>query len=261
MVTEQGLRADMVRPSTLGAGERAQWQHMQSQSTSLQRAFLTPSFAEACERANGRSYVAVIHHAGAIRGFFPFQFRSMWHQRLRLAERIGGELSDAAGVIATPELRISAALLLRLAGLSSLAMTHLVVGQEQFGLDAVWSGVGHVTDIRDGPDAYFAALLKRDRILVRDTERRMRKAETAYGALRFTRSERIPPYMIADLIEGKRQQYHRTQANDAFARGANVRLIAALNESPASDCRLVMSRLEAGDRVLAQHLGPQDHVC
>jgi CelD/BcsL family acetyltransferase involved in cellulose biosynthesis len=232
---------------------------MQAQSPSLQRAFLTPTFAQACERANGRAYVALLHHAGAIRGFFPFQFRSAWHQRLRLAERIGGELSDAAGLIAAPDLRISAASLLRLAGLSSLSMTHLVAGQEQFGLDAVWSQFGHITDIRDGPDAYFAELLRRDRILVRDTERRMRKAESSYGALRFTRTEQIPPDMIADVIEQKRQQYHRTQVEDVLASGANVRLIAALNETPAPDCHLVMSRLEAGGRVLAQHLGPQYH--
>jgi CelD/BcsL family acetyltransferase involved in cellulose biosynthesis len=232
---------------------------MQAQSPSLQRAFLSPTFAQACERANGRSYVAVLHDAGVIRGFFPFQFRSMWHQRLRLAERIGGGLSDAAGLIATADLRVSAALLLRLAGLSSLSITHLMAGQEQFGLDAEWSEVGHITDVRDGPDAYFAALLRRDRILVRDTERRMRKAEGGYGVLRFTRIDPIPPDMIAALIERKRQQYHRTQAIDAFARGVNIRLIAALNETPASDCRLVMSRLEAGGRVLAQHLGPQYH--
>lgn len=259
MVTGQALRADVVRPSTLGTGERAQWQQMQAQTPSLQRAFLTPTFAEACERANGRAYVAVLHQAGAIRGFFPFQFRSVWHQRLRLAERIGGALSDAAGLIAAPDLRISAALLLRLAGLSSLTMTHLLAGQEQFGLDAVWSQVGQITDIRDGPDAYFAALLRRDRILVRDTERRMRKAESSYGALRFTCTDRILPDMIAELIDWKRQQYQRTQAVDVLAGDESVRLIAALNETPMPDCRLAMSRLEAGGRVLAQHIGPQYH--
>src|SRR5271157_4020008 len=225
VVTVQALRAEVVRPSTLGASERAQWQAMQAQSPSLQRAFLSPTFAQACERANGRAYVAVLRDAGAIRGFFPFQFRSVWHQNLRLGERIGGGLSDAAGLIATPDLRISAALLLRLAGLSSLSITHLMAGQELFGLDAEWSQVGHITDIRDGPDAYFTALLQRDRILVRDTERRMRKAEGSYGALRFIRTERIPSDMISELIDRKRQQYQRTQVVDALASSANGRLL------------------------------------
>jgi CelD/BcsL family acetyltransferase involved in cellulose biosynthesis len=259
VVTVQALRAEVVRPSTLSASERAQWQKMQAQSPSLQRAFLSPTFAQACERANGRAYVAILHDAGAIRGFFPFQFRSVWHQRLRLAERIGGGLSDAAGLIATADLRVSAASLLRLAGLSSLSIPNLIAGQEQFGLDAEWSEVGHLTDVRDGPDAYFAALLQRDRGLVRDTERQLRRAESSHGALQFTVTERTRPEMIAELITQKRQQYQRTRVVDTFAASANLRLIAALNEAPAPDCRLVMSRLEAGGRVLAQHLGPQYH--
>jgi CelD/BcsL family acetyltransferase involved in cellulose biosynthesis len=253
------LRADVMRPSRLGASELAVWRQMQEQLPSLHRAFLSPTFAQACERANGRAYVAVLHEAGTIRGFFPFQFRTVWHQGLRMADRIGGGLADATGLVAVPGLRISAASLLRAAALSSLSVTHLLAGQEQFGLDAVWSQVGHITDIRNGPDAYFAALLQRDRILVRDTERRMRKAESSYGALRFSGTDRIASNMIAALIEQKRQQYQRTAVSDAFAKSANVRLIAAMNEAPAPDCRLVMSQLEAGNRMLAQHIGPQYH--
>lgn len=257
-MTSHDLRAEVVRPSELGATELATWRQLQARNESLQRAFLTPTFAQVSERANGRAYVAVLHHGGTPCGFFAFQFASVWHQRLRLAERIGGGLSDAAGVVASPDLRITSSLLLRLARLSSLSITHLVAGQEVFGLDAVWSRVGHITDLRDGPDAYFAALLQRDRILVRDTERRMRKAETSYGPLSFTRNAaHIPDAMIAQLIEQKRQQYHRTQVVDALASSASVRLIAAMNEAPTDECCLVMSRLQAGERVLAQHLGPQ----
>ncbi len=246
-----------MRPSALGAEERAHWQLMQAQCAPLRRAFLSLTFAKACERANGRAFVAVLHRGGAICGFFPFQFRSLWHQRLRLAERVGGEMSDAAGLIAAPELRIDAASLLRLAGLSSATMTHLVAGQEQFGLDAIWSRVGHIVDIREGPDAYFAALLRRDRILVRDTERRMRKAESSHGALRYTRTERPSAAMINKVTEQKRQQYHRTHVPDVFARSTNLRLIEVMNDMPSPECHLVMSRLEAGGHVLAQHMGPQ----
>ena len=56
------LRADVVRPSALGAVELATWQQIQARWPALQRAFLTPQFALACEQANGRAYVAVLHH-------------------------------------------------------------------------------------------------------------------------------------------------------------------------------------------------------
>ena len=251
------LRAEVLRPSALGAAELGAWRQMQSQWSPLRRAFLTPRFALACERANGRAYVAVLHRRGAPQGFLAFQFRSAWHQRLRIAERIGGELCDAAGLITVPELRIEGSQLLRSAGLSALAISHLVPGQEQLGLTGGGSQTGYVTDLGDGPDAFFARLLERDRPLVRDTERRLRKATEEYGEPAYLGTVSISPEMIADLISGKRAQYARTGVPDPFARVANRRLLQALRDMPNDDCRLVWNRLEAGGRILAQHLGLQ----
>lgn len=251
------LRADVLRPSALGAVELAAWQQMQAQWPPLQRAFLTQRFALACEYANGRAYVAVLHEAGVVRGFLAFQFRSRWHQRLGIAERIGGELCDAAGLVAVPELRINGSQLLRAVGLSSLGVSHLGAGQEQLGLSADWSRSGYVTDLSDGPATYFASLLARDRPLVRDTERRLRKASDKYGELTYRASDSIPPAMIAALISSKRAQYARTGVPDPFRRPANRRLLQVLRDMPDGDCRLVWSRLETGGRILAQHLGLQ----
>ena len=258
-VTGAPLKGEVMRPSALGAAETAAWRQMQAQSPSLRRAFLSPSFALACERASSRAYVAVLHDGSGIRGFLPFQFRTIWHERLRLAERIGGSLSDAAGIIAPADLRITATSLMRVAGLASMSISHLMEGQQLFGLDAVWSQVGHVTDLHAGPEAYFADLLQRDRILVRDTERRLRKADKDLGALRLVQPDPISADMVAALIAEKRRQYRRTQVPDVFARAENLRLIDVLNEAPEPECRLVMNRLEAGGRVLEQHLGPRHH--
>ena len=52
-------------------------------------------------------------------------------------------------------------------------------------------------------------------------------------------------------------QYERTKVPDPFAKPGPMRLIEALNEAPVPDCHLVLSRLEAGERILAQHLGIQ----
>jgi CelD/BcsL family acetyltransferase involved in cellulose biosynthesis len=249
------LRADVLRPSSLGTGELVAWRQMQTQWPPLQRAFLTPRFALACEHAHGRAYVAVLHHGGAVRGFLPFQFRSAWHQRLRIAERIGGALCDAAGLVAVPGLRVSGSQLLRAMGLSSLQMSDLITGQEQLGLHADWSQSGYVTDLSGGPDAYFAALLARDRALVRDTERCLRNTRKQHGEPIYHSTDDVAPKMIAGLISSKRAQYARTGVPDPFRRPANGRLLEVLGADPAGDCRLVFARLEAGGRVLAQHLG------
>jgi CelD/BcsL family acetyltransferase involved in cellulose biosynthesis len=258
-VIEQGLRGVVLRPSELNSGEITLWQQMLAQSRSLQRAFFTHGFAHACERASGRAYVAVLHEGSNIRGFLPFQFRSAWHARLRLAERIGGNFSDAAGVIAWPGLKIDSAPLMRLAGLNTMFLTHLVEDQAQIGLDAEWSNMGYMTDIGAGPEPYFAAMAKTHRDLMRDTERRLRRAEKLYGKLRYVRLERVSPTQIADVIHQKRLQYARTHVADPFADANNLRLIGALAETSTDECRLILTRLEAGERVLAQHLGPQCH--
>lgn len=162
---EPRLRADVMKPSALGAAEVAIWHEMLAASPHLQRAFFTPAFATACERATGLAYVAVVIEGPTIRAFLPFQFRTAWHRRIRLAQRIGGGLSDNAGLVAWPDFRIAATLLLRLCGLASLNLNHMMDGRDCFGLDVNWSDMGYVTDLAGGPDAFFTDLLARNRDL------------------------------------------------------------------------------------------------
>ena len=249
------LKCEVMRPSDLGAEETAAWHRMMDQSPLLQRPFFTPGFALACERAGRRAYVAVLTRDAEIHGFFPFQFKSIWHERIRLAERIGGEMSQGACLVAAPGVEVETQWLLRQCGLSAVHVTQLMQGQERFGLHAEWSTLGYMTDLSDGPEAYFATLFKSDRSLVRDTERCQRKAEKTYGALRFVANEAIVPAMIAELKRDKRDQYVRTGATDPLVDPVNSRLLEVMNEMAAPDCRLTMGRLYGGERLLAQHLG------
>ena len=162
-------------------------------------------------------------------GFLPFQFGSAWHERIGLAERIGGASVPGASLIAWPDLRIDARLLLRLSGLAAFNVTQLMAEQDRFGLDAAWSQVGFFTDLHAGPEAYFADLFARDRGLVRDTERCLRKAEKTYGALDFVRPDRIPADMLHQLIAEKRLQYQRTNVADPFVDAKRMRLLDILN--------------------------------
>ncbi len=256
-VTPELLKCDVMPPSSLGASEIDVWHQMLAGAPSLQRATLTPEFAIACERATGLAYVAVLHEQGNIRGFLPFEFTSLWHKRIRLANRIGGNLSDAAGIVAGADFSIDSTAIMRLAGLALLHMQRLMPGQERFGSDGEWSHRSYCTDITEGPDAYFINLLARNRDLVRDTERRMRKAEKNYGALSLQTIDHIPADALADLVETKGQQYRRTEVPNPFDRPATIRVIEALNDAPDVRCKVVLARLRAGGRTVAQHLGLQ----
>ena len=254
-MTKQSLRGEVLRPSDLGPSEIALWHQMLAQSPSLQRAFFTPAFALACERALGHAYVAVLHSGATIRGFLPFQFKTAWHQRIGLAERIGGNMSDAAGLIAWPDLRIDTATLMQAAGLASLHLSHIMPGQEQPELDIDWSQTSFVTDLSAGPAAYFADLETRNRTFVRDTERCDRKANKTYGPPALLSTDRIPADRLAGAIAAKRRQYQETKVADPFGFANNLHLLEALNETPAPECRLVLASLDVGGRSLAQHLG------
>jgi CelD/BcsL family acetyltransferase involved in cellulose biosynthesis len=258
-VLKAGLRAEIVRPSQLGAVELAAWRDMQARTPSLQRAFLTPTFALACEQAYGRAFVAVLHSGGSIQGFLPFQFKSEWHRRIGLAERIGGEMSDNAGIVGQAGLRLDGSTLLRMCRLASLSLSHLSYGQDDFGLDADWSDVSYITDLRNGPEAYFAALLARNADFVRDTKRRQRKASKLYGDISLRDVSPVSATELATVMEEKRRQYLRTQAPAAYQQDNQLALLEALNGAPGPECRLVLSMLECGERTLARHLGLRYH--
>ena len=49
------LAGEVMRPSALGPAEITNWHHMMAGMPSLHRAFFTPAFAQACERATGRA--------------------------------------------------------------------------------------------------------------------------------------------------------------------------------------------------------------
>lgn len=246
------MNIEVLRPSALGAAELAAWRALAAASPTMRRAFCAPGFALACEAAHGRARVAVLHEAGTIAGFLAFQFAGPWQQRAGLAERIGGELCDAAGLLAAPGTVVDPPALLRQCRLGALAMTHLTGEQASHGLTPQTQDIGHVIDLRGGLAAYLAGLRPE---FLRDTARRLRRAEREYGALRFSFDAQPAAADALALIGRKRAQYRRTGAKDPFDAPRNVRLIEALCAAPAPDCRPVLTRLHAGGRVLAEHFG------
>lgn len=252
-------RCDVVRPSELTARDIQVWHEIVAHSAIMQRPFFVPAFALACERAGCRVYVAVLSDEAGICGFMPFQFSSAWHERLGLAERVGGNLSQGACLVAWPSVRLTSESLMRLCGLSLMHVTQLMEGQEEFGLDAAWSQICYVTDLACGADEYFADLLTRDRGFVRDSERQLRRAEKTLGPLSLDTSSPVTNAALAGIIAAKRQQYQRTQAADPFDRRDTLAIIEALNAAPSPECHVVLTRLQAGEQTLAQHLGVQYH--
>ncbi|WP_198372233.1 GNAT family N-acetyltransferase [Roseomonas rosulenta] len=250
-----GLEARVKLPSELEEDEIAAWLSFMAATPGLGRAFLSPGFARACEAAQGGVRVAVVRDVAGICGFLAFRFRNPWHAALGAAEGIGGGLADHAGFVARAGCQIAPALLLRLCGLGSLFLRQVSPGQAAFGLASEPAGIGHLIDLSAGPAAYFEALAGRDRAFVLDTERRARRIEKEFGAMRHVATPDPPAEAVEEVIAAKRMQYGRTGVGDPLARPEARRLLLLLARQGAPDCRLVLGSLSAGGRVLASHLG------
>lgn len=250
------LKAEIVRPSELGTAERVIWSDILAAIPGLQRAFLSIEFAQACELAYRDAYVGVLHENGAVRGFLPYQFRSSWHRRLRMADRIGEDVCDNAGVIAKPDVSIEPASLLQCCRLSSLLMTHMAEEQAALGLATSDFEIGHRIDLSGGLASFIARLVQSGRRGVRqDTERRLRRAGREYGTLRFTASTSPQWNDVAQLVVQKQYQYRRTGVADVFDDPRRLRLLQILTERQSPGCLPLLTVLTAGDRVLARHFG------
>jgi CelD/BcsL family acetyltransferase involved in cellulose biosynthesis len=249
------LSAEVKRPSALDTAERAAWLEFVGAQAPLRRAFFTPGFALACERAHGRAFVTVLCRAGRPVGFFPFQFKGAWQQAAGLAERIGGELSDNAGLVAEPGLLVTPDELLRHSRLGAAFITHLMEGQDAYGLPADQTRIGHLIEIEAGPDAVIARMEQTNKAFLQETRRRLRRVEREIGALDFTFSTTPSTGAVMDLIAEKRQQYGRTGMGDPFTDPAYLRLVRILVETPDFHCLPVLETLSAGGRVIARHFG------
>lgn len=249
------LRAEVKRPSGLDRTELAAWHGILAEVPALCRAFFTPAFALACERAHGRAFVAVLREGSEPVAFLAFQFAGRWQQRVGLAERIGGELSDNAGLVTRPGFVITPAELLRLAGLGVLFISHLDPSQATHGLVAAETRLGHVVDLAGGSAAFIGHLERTNKPFLQETRRRLRRVEREIGPITFTFSTSPECADVRQVIAEKRQQYVRTGTGDPFSDPAYLRLIDILVETADPSCQPVLETLIAGDRVLARHFG------
>jgi CelD/BcsL family acetyltransferase involved in cellulose biosynthesis len=248
------LKADLLRPSTHGQAELTVWNAMMAATPHLQHGFFAPRFARACEKAHGRVLIGVLHEGGTIRAFFPFQFRMAWHRLVGLAERIGDNLNDHAGLVAWSGFIIAPATLLRQCRLASMFLTNLAEVQTAFEIEAEIGRIDHRIDLAVSA-AYFAELSRTRRSFVQDTERRLRRAEREFGTLQFAVDKSPDLAAASALIGAKRDQYRRTDAGDSFADPSTLRLIAALLERPTPECQPNITHLVGGEHELARHLG------
>jgi CelD/BcsL family acetyltransferase involved in cellulose biosynthesis len=112
-----------------------------------------------------------------------------------------------------------------------------------------------VIDLRDGADAYLAAVRAQSRDVLSQVARRRRKLEREVAPL-TCEWNRAEPADLTTLLTWKSDQYRRTGVWDRFAEPWIERVVRALAEPrDAPLLEGVLTTLHAGDRLVAAHFG------
>ena len=258
------LSARSVHPAALSQAEIAAWERLSATHAHLATPFLSVHYARAVGAAGMDARVCVLSEGTQIRAFFPYQFADRWMRALGAAERIGGELCDAFGLIAAPDLHIAPEQLLHLASLHYVSFSHL--GQEQLahGLPGEQPRTALRVRIAPGTGAPLAGIASVGAAYIEESAAIRRRAESELGPLRFefdalgARPD-LAAELVAELIAQKRAVYRADGAADMLAAPVTQRVLARLASCRFDSCRGVLSRLYAGDRWLGAHFGIMGH--
>jgi len=256
---ENEFSAEIKNIIDLTDGEIELWKNIQAQSFDLQQAFLSYSFCSAVAANNPFVRICIIKKHQDIVAFLPFQFKDKLHEKLRIAERVGGELSDYFGIVAVPDFVIRMKSLASLTGLNLLHFTHLDDSQRTYGFCNESPERGLRIIIGASADNYFEKLKENNNKLVSDTGRRQRKIEKDIGPLRFCFNvqKEMRKNILADLVQYKRDQYTRTDVLDSLKDQWKQQVLFQLLSTEDHFCKGILSTLYAGDVWVASHFGLQ----
>jgi CelD/BcsL family acetyltransferase involved in cellulose biosynthesis len=238
-----GLRVDVLDVEALGPSERRVWDEFVRADARLQSPFFAFDYARIAGEIAPRAHVAVIHRAGRIVGFLPFQRRGAGVQPL------AAPLTDYHGLIAAPGAKPDLRQVLQALRTPAYRFSGLV-GE---GGEAVEPRRTMRADLARGFDAYYAARRTAFSKYHRDKERAARSMERDHGPPEYTVDDREPG-LLDWLLTRKRAQYAATGQHDVFACGWTEALLRRLltETGSAFGGRIATLRLK-GEIVAAEY--------
>lgn len=255
VVNMNDLSSEVKPIAQLSAEEIAAWEALCLSQPFLASPFFSPHYMIAVSKVRKHVYVCVLMRGKQKIAFFPFQFASDMHKAMRAAERVGEEMTDHFGLIASAEVRLSPKELLTLSNLSSMEFTHLDAAQAQLGLVGENPEPGMLIRLDQGGPFYWQSLMATNAKLVKDTQRRRKKLIEECGEIHFQFANVNIEQEFDRLIQSKREQYTRTGVNDVFMERWKENLLRRLASIKQASCEAVISTLYVGNKWMASHFG------
>lgn len=252
-----GFSCRVLRPEALTEADRSTWSALSRAANRSGGAFLTWQYATAVASVMPSARVAALEDGAGRKAFLAFQAKPGVLGALGVCERIGGAISDYAGLVAEPGFAIDPGTLLARCGIGAFEFSHLDESQAAYGLAGEAPRVGLRIDLPEGGGGYLADLRQRKKSVVRETDRRLRRLAEKVGPARLEIDLRDRPDLLDTLFAAKLAQYARTGKDEGavlaepWAQGL-IRTLYAQNDP---DCRGQLSALYAGDTWVALHVG------
>lgn len=245
------MEIDVLRPRDLSPDRLARWAELQAADIALDTPFLSPDWARLIERIQGEGArnvrVVVARQDGRDVAFMPVRVGAF------TAMPAGAPMCDYQGLVAEAGVEISARDMVNALGVHRLDFSHMLESQPTFARFARGRFVSHVIDVTDGYAAYEAERRASGTSVLKDCDKKRRKAEREVGPATFQAFSRAT--MDYDkLLEWKRAQLKATGQTDIFQTGWTQSLMREMFESRDPDFGGVMFTLHFGDRLAAVHL-------
>ena len=244
----------VLAPEQLTRSEIALWNDLCATEPMLASPFLSHAYTLAVKKSGASVRVCLIYRNKKLCAFFPYQFSTVLTTWLKAAEPAGGRMTDYFGLIAAPDLTVSASQLLSLARLNQVTFTHLDESQLAFGLSGEAPRPGLRIACRAPCGAARTSIF--DHKHQADLKRKTRLLIQEVGALHFTfdvQENRLQH--LQSLIRQKRSQYAKSNVSDALRSRWKHRLLEHLLYTVCNECSGILSVLYAGDQWVASHFG------
>lgn len=242
------MEFDVVRPQDLSASRMARWAELQAGDIALDSPFLGPDWARVVERVQGSKIrVAVAHEGGRDLGFLPVKIGAY------TAIPAGGAMCDYQALVCEPGAAIEVRPLIQALGVHRFDFTQMLARQQAFAGYERGGASSFVIDAPDGYAAYEAERRATGTSILKDADKKRRKAERELGPPTFRAFSRS----IADferLVAWKRAQYRATGQTDIFESAWTGPLVRELFERRDPDFGAGLFTLHFGDKLAAVHL-------
>lgn len=247
---------DVIDPLDLQASAVERWSQLQDRAAALDSPFLSPHWARAVARAqsseleghpaHSRVRVAVLSDAEGLQGFMSARVGAI------TALPVGAPMCDYQGLVASPEAEVCPRRLVQALGVARFDFTHMLSDQAAFAPHLRGASDSWIVDAGDGYQAWAAGRRQAGVGIVKDLDKKSRRAERELGAPVFTAFSRSRTD-FDQLMAWKRRQLLATGQTDIFEKRWVNRLLEELFESRDPEFGGVLYTLHYDGRLAAAH--------